>query len=53
MMGIMPSNVGGFGDVDKVSLIFVKNELKPLQKRMLELNTWLGTNVISFENYIL
>ncbi|HBM3155534.1 TPA: phage portal protein, partial [Klebsiella michiganensis] len=53
MMGIMPSNVGGFGDVEKASLVFVRNELEPLQKRMLELNSWLGTNVISFENYVL
>lgn len=50
MVWIKPSNVGGFGDVEKASLVFVKNELEPLQKRILELNSWLGTNVISFEN---
>lgn len=53
MMGIIPSNVGGFGDVDKASLVFIKNELKPLQKRMLELTSWLGNKVISFENYVI
>jgi capsid portal protein len=51
MMGIMPSNVGGFGDVEKASLVFVRNELIPLQKRMSELNNWLGDTVISFSNY--
>ncbi|OSM96657.1 hypothetical protein AU504_08025 [Lonsdalea populi] len=25
MMGIMPNNVGGFGDVEKVSRVFVRN----------------------------
>lgn len=34
MMGIMPSNVGGFGDVEKAARVFVKNELIPIQKRL-------------------
>ncbi len=33
MMGIVPSNVGGFGDVEKAANVFVRNELLPLQKR--------------------
>ncbi|MDX6890720.1 phage portal protein [Klebsiella aerogenes] len=53
MMGIMPSNVGGFGDVEKASLVFVRNELIPLQKRLQELNDWLGDEVIAFAPYIL
>ena len=53
MMGIMPNNVGGFGDVEKASFVFVRNELLPLQKRLEELNTWLGDKVINFENYFL
>lgn len=32
MIGLMPSNVGWFGDVEKTSMVFVKNELLPLQK---------------------
>lgn len=32
MMGIMPSNVGVFGDVEKAANVFVRNELIPLQK---------------------
>lgn len=51
MMGIMPSNVGGFGDVEKASLVFVRNELIPLQKRFKELNDWLGVNAIEFIDY--
>jgi len=53
MMGIMPNNVGGFGDVEKASRVFVRNELLPLQKRLEELNIWLGEEVISFSTYLL
>ncbi|MNC31949.1 Phage portal protein [compost metagenome] len=51
MMGIIPSNVGGFGDVEKAAKVFVRNELQPLQRRMLEVNDWLGEEVIRFEAY--
>ncbi|HBR5678827.1 TPA: phage portal protein [Klebsiella pneumoniae] len=51
MMGIMPSNVGGFGDVEKAANVFVRNELIPLQGRILELNKWAHDEVISFNNY--
>ncbi len=51
MMGIIPNNTGGFGDVEKASRVFVRNELIPLQKRLQELNDWLGEDVISFEPY--
>ena len=51
MIGIMPNNVGGFGDVEKASMVFVRNELMPLQKRLGELNKWLGEDVINFHPY--
>lgn len=51
MMGLMPSNVGGFGDVEKASLVFVRNELIPLQKRFEELNEWIEETVIKFNEY--
>lgn len=53
MMGILPNNVGGFGDVEKASLVFVRNELIPLQKRLKELNHWLGEKVVNFKTYAL
>ncbi|EMY8130181.1 capsid portal protein, partial [Klebsiella pneumoniae] len=53
MMGIIPNNTGGFGDVEKASRVFVRNELIPLQKRLLELNDWIGDEVISYAPYIL
>lgn len=51
MMGIMPNNVGGFGDVEKASRVFVRNELLPLQKRFEELNEWVGEEVVRFKAY--
>lgn len=51
MMGIMPSNVGGFGDVEKAANVFVRNELLPLQRRMEEFNDWLGEDLIIFNPY--
>lgn len=53
MMGIMPSNVGGFGDVEKASRVFVRNELLPLQKRVEEFNCWIGDEIIRFKEYTL
>ncbi len=51
MMGIMPNNVGGFGDVEKASKVFVRNELLPLQEQMKELNKWCAKEVINFRSY--
>ncbi|MER5112096.1 phage portal protein [Serratia marcescens] len=51
MMGIIPNNTGGFGDVEKASQVFVRNELKPLQERMKEINIWLNEDVVSFRHY--
>lgn len=53
MMGIMPNNVGGFGDVEKASLVFVRNELIPLQKRLEEVNTWVSDEIVRFKDYVL
>lgn len=53
LMGIMPTNTGGFGDVEKAAKVFVRNELIPLQMRMRELNDWLGEEVIRFTPYTL
>ena len=51
MMGIIPNNTGGFGDVEKASRVFVRNEIMPLQKRLQELNEWLDDDIIRFTEY--
>ena len=53
MMGIIPNNTGGFGDVEKAANVFVRNELLPLQKRLEEANEWLGESIITFNEYLL
>lgn len=53
MMGIIPNNTGGFGDVEKAAQVFVRNELLPLQERMKEINCWLGKQVITFSKYVM
>lgn len=49
MMGIIPDNAGGFGDLVKASQVFVRNEQTPLQERMKRINNWLGEEVITFK----
>ena len=51
LMGILPNNVCGFGDVEKAARVFYVNEIMPLQSRLQELNDWLGVEVISFIEY--
>jgi len=51
LLGIIPSNAGGFGDVTKASTAFYRNEVMPLQTRLRSLNDWLGEEVIRFEPY--
>ncbi|MBE8597220.1 phage portal protein [Xenorhabdus sp. BG5] len=53
LMGIIPQNTGGFGDVEKAAKVFVRNELLPLQSKMQQLNDWLGEEVSRFERYSL
>lgn len=51
LMGIIPANTGGFGDVEKAARVFVANELEPLQERFRELNERLGREIVRFESY--
>lgn len=51
LMGIIPNNTGGFGDVAKAAEVFFINEIQPLQERLKELNEWLGEEVITFKEY--
>ncbi len=53
MMGIIPDNAGGFGDVQKAAEVFVRNELTPLQERIKEINIYFNQEVIKFTSYTL
>lgn len=50
MMGIIPRNTGGFGDIEKASSVFMLNELQPLQESLRELNDMIGQEVIRFRD---
>ncbi len=54
LMGMMPNNTGGFGDVEKAAKVFARNELVPLQVRMKHaINNWAGVPACDFEAYTL
>ena len=48
LLGVVPSNAGGFGSVKEASQVFFENEIEPLQKRFLGINDWLGIEVVRF-----
>ncbi len=50
-LGIIPQNSGGFGDIGKAREVFYHNEIRPLQIRFMEVNEWLGDEVIQFNDY--
>lgn len=51
LMGVVPNNTGGFGDVEKAALVFARNEIEPLQQRFLGINDALGMEVVRFTRY--
>jgi PBSX family phage portal protein len=53
LMGIIPTNTGGFSSPDIAAQVFARNELEPLQNKFLELNDWLGEEVIRFKEYVI
>ena len=53
LLGVVPSNTGGFGAADTAAEVFGRNEVEPLQARFLELNDWLGEEVVKFRAYTL
>lgn len=51
LLGVVPSNTGGFGAADTAAKVFGRNEVEPMQARFLQLNEWLGDEVIKFKPY--
>ncbi len=49
LLGIVPSNAGEFGDVEKARNAFFELEIHPLQARLLYLNDTVGEEVFRFE----
>ena len=48
LLGIVPKNGTGFGNVVDAARAFYQLEIVPLQHRLMELNEWLGFDALSF-----
>ncbi|MGB6230748.1 MAG: phage portal protein [Litorimonas sp.] len=48
LIGVVPVNAGGFGSITDALQVFERNEIAPLQRRMEELNQWIGEEVMRF-----
>ncbi len=42
LLGIIPNNTGGFGDVEKAGRVFFINEIEPLHQKLAEINTFFA-----------
>lgn len=51
LIGIIPQNNGGFGDIGRAMDVFFANEIEPLMQRMQAVNDWLGTAALAFTPY--
>jgi len=51
LIGIIPTNNGGFGKVGEALDTFVEIEIVPLARRMIRMNDWFGMKVLAFRNY--
>lgn len=51
LMGIVPKNAGGTGDVEKAAKVFAQNEVAPIQESFKDINDIFGVEVMSFIRY--
>ena len=52
LMGVVPANAGGFGDVVNAARVFARNEIFPLQAAFATaINTWAEDEIVHFEPY--
>lgn len=52
LLGIVPANAGGFGDVTKATDAFFELEIEPLQAVFMELNDVLGLKAVRFRERV-
>lgn len=51
LLGIVPTNSGGFGKVGEALDTFFQIEIAPIMRRMLSMNDFFGAEVLRFDNY--
>ncbi|MGL4666513.1 MAG: hypothetical protein ACRCWR_01125 [Saezia sp.] len=49
LLGIVPNNAGGLGDITKAAQAYMVLEGRPLQNKFLEINEEVGMEVVKFE----
>jgi len=49
LIGVVPKNTAGFGNVKDAAAMFYEMEIVPIQERMREVNEWAGAEVLRFE----
>lgn len=49
LLGVVPKNTGGFGNVIDAAKTFYGLEIVPIMRRMEEVNDWLGLQAITFK----
>ncbi|MEJ6008691.1 phage portal protein [Novosphingobium aquae] len=52
LLGIIPQNNGGFGDIRSANDVFFQNEIEPIQSRMLQINQHAGLPVVQYRPYV-
>lgn len=52
LLGMIPTNAGGFGDMEKATQVFIANEVAPIQVRMYGLNGAIGADVFRFSSSV-
>jgi len=52
LIGIIPQNNGGFGNVSDARDAYYETEIVPIARRMLRMNAWFGVQVLSFSDYV-
>lgn len=51
LLGMVPQNSGGFGDIVAQSHVFYALEVQPIIEQMLQINEWAGAEVLRFDHY--
>lgn len=51
LLGIIPQNNGGFGDINSATDVFFDNEIQPIISRFRRMNERLGVDAFGFRDY--
>ncbi len=51
LLGVVPTNGGGFGSIGPAAEVFVRHEIVPIQRMFDGINDWVGEQVITFADY--